>query len=123
LKDDTEEWQSAGVILYTQINNVPAIRIITSKHVYEMQACRFDPIMQKFAMRVDNIFNSTQYDSFDRVLKLIDVSHSGYCSEREKKLSEEIELLKEHLHVLENELDIVRRERNDLSLVRMFNYD
>jgi predicted ribosome quality control (RQC) complex YloA/Tae2 family protein len=112
-----EEWQSAGVILYTAANHVPRLKIITKEHTYEIQSHKFHPIMRVFAVLVDGEFRASIHDSIDRFLKLDEVSKSGKCSEREQQLSSEINVLQKRIHDLEVEKQQLQVKYNDARVI------
>jgi len=117
LTSDMEEWQPAGVILYTDVDHIPRLKIIANGHTYEMQACKFDPIMQIFSILVDGEFKPSKYDSLDRLLKLDEASKSGHCSEREQLLMNQIEALKQQIECIMKEKEQVEHEHKDLQVV------
>jgi uncharacterized protein YlxW (UPF0749 family) len=113
MTSNMEEWQPGGVILYTESNHLPRLKIITREHTYEIQACKFHPIMERFAVLVDGKFEASRYDSIDRLLKLDEVSKSDKCSEREKMLADEIKELQNKISIIENEKDNLEIRLND----------
>jgi uncharacterized protein YlxW (UPF0749 family) len=117
LTDNMEEWQSAGVILYTVMDHIPRLKIITQEHTYEIQADNFDPIMQIFAVLVDGEFRASKYDSLKRLLKLDEVSKSNRCSEREKLLANQIKVLEQQIVVLMEEKEELEHKYNDARIV------
>ena len=112
-----EEWQSAGVILYTAANHIPRLKIITKEHTYEIQAHKFHPIMQVFAVLVDGEFYASRHDSLDRFLELDKVSKSGKCSKREQDLADEIEMLKQRINELIQEKERIQSKYNDARVI------
>lgn len=120
LTNDMEEWQSAGVILYTAMDHIPRLKIIMKEHTYEIQAHKFNPIMQVFAVLVDGEFRASKHDSFDRLMKLDEVSRGGKCSEREQVLAKQIEELQVRIVVLIEEKKKLENQYNDARVV-MFN--
>ena len=117
MTNSMEEWQSAGVILYTASNHIPRLKIITKEHTYEIQAHKFHPIMRVFAVLVDGEFHASVHDSIDRFLKLDEVSKSGKCSEREQQLSNEIKILQDRIHDLEAEKQQLQVKYNDARVI------
>ena len=112
-----EEWQSAGVILYTAANHIPRLKIITKEHTYEIQAHKFHPIMQVFAVLVDGEFHASKHDSLDRLMELDEVSKSSKCSKREMELSNEIDSLKERISELLEEKKHIQEKYNDARVI------
>jgi uncharacterized protein YlxW (UPF0749 family) len=117
MTSNMEEWQPGGVILYTESNHLPRLKIITREHTYEIQACKFHPIMERFAVLVDGKFEASRYDSIDRLLKLDEVSKSDKCSEREKMLADEIKELQNKISIIENEKDNLEIRLNDRKII------
>lgn len=117
LTNTMEEWQSAGVILYTAMDHIPRFKIIMKEHTYEIQAHKFDPIMEVFAVLVDGEFRASRHDSLDRLMKLDEVSKSGKCSEREQVLAEQIETLQERIVILIEEKKKLENQYNDARMV------
>ena len=118
MTNDMEEWQPGGVILYTDSNHISRIKIITKEHTYEMQACKFHPIMKVFSVLVDGQFEASRYDSIDRLLKLDEVSKSKMCSEREKEISDENGRLEKRIHDLEEEIRQLELRLDDHKIIR-----
>jgi hypothetical protein len=114
---DMEEWFPAGTILYTETHDIPRIKIITKDHTYEMQASKFDPIMQVFSVLVDGTFQPSRYDSLERLLKLDEVSKSNLCSEREELLMIQVRALKKQLKVITRELANFKLKHNDERMI------
>lgn len=112
-----EEWFPGGVILYTESHKIPRIKIITKDHTYEMQACKFDPIMQVFALLVDGEFRASKYDSLDRLLQLDEASKDGKCSERERLLETQKKALEKQLKIMVKELANLKLRHNDESMI------
>jgi len=117
MTNEMEEWQSAGVILYTEMDHIPRLKIITGGHTYEIQACKFDPIMQVFAVLVDGEFQASKHDSLDRLMKLDEISRSSKCSEREQELADQIDGLKEEIAMLMKEKEKLEHKYNDARLI------
>jgi len=117
MTNNMDEWQPGGVILYTETHHIPRLKIITREHTYEIQACKFHPIMQKFSILVDKQHKASVYDSLDRLIMLDEVSKSGKCSEREKILSDQVEALKEQISIITLEKEKLERDRNDMRVV------
>jgi len=117
MTSNMEEWQPGGVILYTESNHLPRLKIITREHTYEIQACKFHPIMERFAVLVDGKFEASRYDSIDRLLKLDEVSKSDKCSEREKMLADGIKELQNKISIIENEKDNLEIRLNDRKII------
>lgn len=114
---ELEEWFPAGTILYTESHNIPRIKIITKDHTYEMQACKFDPIMRVFALLVDGEFRASRYDSLDRLLQLDEASKDGKCSERERLLEIQKQALEKQLKIMVRELANLKLQHNDESMI------
>jgi len=112
-----EEWQSAGVILYTATNHIPRLKIITKEHTYEIQAHKFHPIIRVFAVLVDGEFHASIHDSLDRLIELDEVSKSDKCSKKEMELSCEIEALKEQIAELLEEKKRIQEKYNDARII------
>jgi predicted ribosome quality control (RQC) complex YloA/Tae2 family protein len=112
-----EEWQSAGVILYTATNHIPRLKIITKEHTYEIQAHKFHPIMKVFAVLVDGEFHASIHDSLDRLMELDEISKNGKCSKKEMELSNEIEMLKERISELSEEKKHIQEKYNDARVI------
>jgi len=112
-----EEWQPAGVILYTAINHIPRLKIITKEHTYEIQAHKFHPVMSVFAVLIDGEFHASKHDSLDRFMELDKASKSGKCSEREQQLSNEIKILQDRIHDLEAEKQQLQVKYNDARVI------
>jgi len=112
-----EEWQSAGVILYTAMDHIPRFKIIMRDHTYEIQAHKFDPIMEVFAVLIDGVFQASKHDSLDRLMKLDEASKSGKCSEREQMLAKQVEELQERIVVLIEEKKRLENQYNDARMV------
>lgn len=112
-----EEWQSAGVILYTATNHVPRLKIITKEHTYEIQAHKFHPIMNVFSVLIDGEFYPSKHDSLDRFMELDKASKSDKCSKREQMLSEEIETLKKRIQELLDEKAHIQEKYNDARVI------
>lgn len=112
-----EEWQSAGVILYTASNHVPRLKIITKEHTYEIQAHKFHPIMDVFAVLIDGEFYASKHDSLDRFMELDKASKSNKCSQREKMLSDEIDVLKKRIQELLDEKAHIQEKYNDARVI------
>jgi hypothetical protein len=112
-----EEWQSAGVILYTATNHIPRLKIITKEHTYEIQAHKFHPVMQVFAVLVDGEFHASKHDSLDRFLELDQISKNGKCSQKEQMLSNEIDVLKERIAELLEEKKHIQEKYNDARVI------
>lgn len=117
MTNSMEEWQSAGVILYTASNHIPRLKIVTKEHTYEIQAHKFHPIMRIFSVLVDGEFHASIHDSLDRLMELDEVSKSGKCSKREKMLSDEIEVLKERIQELLDEKAHIQEKYNDARVI------
>jgi uncharacterized protein YlxW (UPF0749 family) len=117
MTNDMDEWQPGGVILYTEAHHIPRLKIITREHTYEIQACKFHPIMQKFAILIDKKFQASVYDSLERLLILDEVSKSDRCSEREQLLANQVEELKEQISVIMREKEKLERDKNDMSVI------
>lgn len=117
MTNDMDEWQPGGVILYTETHHIPRLKIITRDHTYEIQACKFHPIMQKFSVIVDKQHKASVYDSLERLLELDEASKSGFCSEREKILMDQIEALKEQNSLLVMEKEKLERDKNDMRII------
>lgn len=117
MTSNMEEWNPGGVILYTESKHLPRLKIITRDHTYEIQACKFHPIMERFAVLVDGRFEASRYDSIDRLLKLDEVSKSDNCSEREKMLSDQIKELQNQIITLEKENDNLEIRFNDRKII------
>jgi 16S rRNA G966 N2-methylase RsmD len=114
---EENKWVEVGKVLFSRNNNISTLRIELRNHVYEMQECRFIPVMEKFALLIDGIFTPSRYDSLERLLKLDEVSKSHMCSEKEKVLIEEIERLKLQLDQQNIELIKLKLQYNDARLV------
>jgi len=112
-----EEWQACGVILYTIADHIPRLKIIMGDHTYEIQACKFDPIMQRFAVLIDGEFKASQHDSLERLLQLDEISKSRMCSEKEKLLMNQIEILKEQINNILNENRKLEQNYNDAKII------
>jgi len=111
------EWVNVGEILYTDSHNIPRLKFIMRDHTYEIQACKFDPIMQTFSVLVDGKFRASKYESFDRLLKLDEVSKSGMCSEREQLLMKQIDELKVQMDILMEENTRLNQKYRDAGIV------
>jgi hypothetical protein len=118
MTNDMGEWQPGGVILYTDSQHIPRLKIITREHTYEIQACKFHPIMQIFSVLVDGRFEASKYDSLDRLLILDGVSKSDKCSEKEKLLADQIEVLKEQIENLIEDKTQLELRLNDRKIIR-----
>jgi uncharacterized protein YlxW (UPF0749 family) len=112
-----EEWFPGGTILYSESHNAPRLKIITKNHTYEIQASKFDPIMQVFSVLVDGRFQASKYDSLERLLKLDEVSKSGMCSEREQMLMDQVEELKNRIGDLIREREKIEQNCKDEKIV------
>ena len=112
-----EEWQPAGIIMYTALDHIPRLKIITSEHTYEMQASKFDPLMQVFAVLVDGEFHASKHDSLDRLMQLDEASKSKKCSERERLLANQIKELKEQIMVIIEEKEQLEQKYNDSQII------
>jgi len=117
MTNDMDEWQSAGVILYTDMHQIPRLKIITKEHIYEIQACEFHPIMQIFSVLVDGKFYASRHDSIDRFLKLDEVSKNDKCSEKEQMLANDIEILKQRIDELLEEKRELQHKYNDAKVI------
>jgi len=111
------KWIRVGEILYTDSHNIPRLKFIMRDHTYEIQACKFDPIMQTFSVLVDGTFRASKYESFDRLLKLDEVSKSGMCSEKEQLLMRQIDKLKEQIDTLIKENTKLNQKYRDAGIV------
>lgn len=112
-----EEWFPGGTILYSESHKIPRLRIITKDHVYEMQACKFDPIMQVFSILVDGKHKPSKYDSLDRFMQLDEASKDGKCSERERILNIQNQALRKQLTILMRELANLKLEVDDTRMI------
>ena len=118
MTNDMDEWFPGGVILYTDSHNIPRIRIVTKNHTYEMQSCKFDPVMNVFSLFVDGEFRASRYDSLDRLLKLDEASRSGKCSARELELSLKITSLENQIKFLNKKIDELKICCDDMKLLQ-----
>jgi cell division protein FtsB len=66
---------------------------------------------------VDGEFQASKHDSFDRLMKLDEVSKNGKCSEREQELADQIDLLKEEIAMLMEEKEKLEHKYNDARLI------
>ena len=114
---DDDEWKQVGEILYTNSHKIPRLKIVNGKHTYEIQECRFHPIMRVFSVLVDGEFHASIHDSFDRLIKLDEISKSDKCSEKEQELANEIYRLKIEIAKLNSEMDRLKMKYNDARVV------
>jgi hypothetical protein len=111
------EWRQVGTIFYTDSHEIPRLKIVNDKHIYEIQECKFHPIMRVFSVLVDGRFQASVHDSFDRLIKLDEVSKSNKCSEKEQKLSNEIHVLNIEILNLNKELERLKMKYNDARVI------
>ena len=112
-----DEWKQVGTIFYTDSHEIPRLKIVNGKHTYEIQECRFHPIMRVFSVLVDGEFHASIHDSFDRLMKLDEVSKNNKCSEKEQDLANEIYKLKIEIARLTNEMDRLKMKYDDARVV------
>jgi hypothetical protein len=113
----TDEWISVGEIFYNESHDVPRLKFVMRNHIYEIQASKFDPIMQTFSVLVDGTFHASKYESLDRLLKLDEISKSRMCSEKEQLLIKQIESLKEQIDILTKENIRLDQKYKDAAII------
>ena len=111
------EWDLTGYIFKSTIENIERVKIIFNDNEYEMQICYLEPILQKFALRINNEMNPgfdylTRLEEMERVMKL--ESNSTV----EQELKEENESLKARSELLEQGIEIMRKALNDAQIKR-----
>jgi len=111
------EWRQIGTIFYTDSHEIPRLKIVNGKHTYEIQECKFHPIMRVLSVLVDGEFHASVHDSFDRLMKLDEVSKSGKCSEKEQELTHEIHTLKIEISNLNSEIERLKMKYNDARVI------
>jgi hypothetical protein len=114
---DDAEWRQVGTILYTDSHEIPRLKIVNGKHTYEIQECKFHPIMRVFSVLVDGEFHASVHDSFERLMKLDEVSKSDKCSEKEHELTYEITKLKGEIVNLTKEIERIKMKYNDARVI------
>lgn len=111
------EWDLTGYIFKCTIENIERVKIIFNDNEYEMQICYLEPILQKFALRINNEMNPG-FDYLTRLEELEQAMKNECRSTLEQKLKEENENLKARAELLEQGIEIMRKALNDAQIKR-----
>lgn len=109
------EWDLTGYIFYSNIDKIERIKIVFNNSEYEMQFCYFEPILQKFALRIDDEMNP-KFDYLSRYEELEEAMKLKCNSVMEQELKEENDNLKEQVRLLKEGIEIMRKAVNDAHL-------